>query len=124
MPSEYRHVRKSSHGVRPEVYVVKEKLSAVYHSSSSQVQGAIVTVANGLFGQKECGAWKTYDEGESIDINTLPCPKAVRQTESYMEAMALGMIVNEVMSEDNETVVVYSNDGSALSGLGFLAGRL
>ena len=118
LPREYRHIRKSVHGVRPEVYVVMEKLSAVYHMSSSQVQGAIVTVANDLFGRKECGAWKTYDEGEGIDINTLPCPKAVRQTESYMEAMALGMIVNEIMSEDNETVVVYSNDGSALSGLG------
>ena len=32
--------------------------------------------------------------------------------------MALGMIVNEIMSEGNEIVVVYSNDALALSGLG------
>ena len=53
-----------------------------------------------------------------IDNNTLPFPSTARKIERYMEAMALARIVDDIMQEDSETCVVYSNDGSAQSGLG------
>ena len=40
--------------------------------SQSQIQGAIVTVANELFGRKEYGEWKAYCSTEPQDNNTLP----------------------------------------------------
>ena len=35
-----------------------------------------------------------------------------------MKAMALAKICEDVMSDDSDTVIVYSNDGSAVSGVG------
>ena len=37
-----------------------------------------------------------------------------RRTEMYIEAMALSMIVEEMMNEGTETTVVWANDGSAI----------
>ena len=121
LPYKYRHVRSSVKCVKDEIYIVYEKLAAVYHMSHRQIQGAITTVANELFGRKKFGEWKMFSEQSDasiIDNNTLPFPSNARRTEKYMEAMALAMIVNDIMQEDSESCVVYSNDGSAQSGLG------
>ena len=49
------------------------------------------------------------------DNNELPCMRNTRRTERYMEAMALNFIVEEIMEEESESCVVYSNDGSSQS---------
>ena len=80
--------------------------------SEDQVEGAIVATSNMLFGRK----WKVHSENDyGTDNLTLPSFRNARRTERYMEAMALNSIVNDVMKEDSETCVVYSNDGSAQS---------
>ena len=48
--------------------------------------------------------------------NTLPAHSNIRRVEVQVEAMALHMIVEEIMTE--EACVVYSNDDSAQSGMG------
>ena len=50
--------------------------------------------------------------------NTLPAPTNINRTEHYIEAMTLAGIVEEVMKNDPDTVVTYSNDGPSLSGTG------
>ena len=83
--------------------------------SENQTQGAICAVANILFGRKDFGEWKQYDKGRTTNCNTLPAPSNTKRTETYVEALILAGIANEIMSPDSETVVTYSNDGSAQS---------
>ena len=52
MPHKFRHIRQGPRSVKPEINKVANILSATYHMSQSQVQGAIVTVANEQFGRK------------------------------------------------------------------------
>ena len=66
--------------------------------SQNQIEGSIITIANELFGRKEFGEWKLYDRLTTSDNNTLPSLSNIR-TESYMEAMALNFIVQEIMND-------------------------
>ena len=76
-------------------------------------------MANELFGRKEYGEWKAYCSTEPQDNNTLPSFNNVRRAEHYFEAMALNMVVKEIMEDGmNDATVVYSNDGSSQSGVG------
>ena len=62
--------------------------------SQEQVEGAIVAVANMLFGRK----WKVYSKNTyGTDNNTLPSMSNTRRTERYMDAMALYYIVEEFL---------------------------
>ena len=87
--------------------------------SHRQIKDAITTVANELFGRKQFGEWKMFGEKVNTltDNNTLPAASNLRRTEKYMKAMAL-RIVDDIMEEGAGTSVVYSNDGSVLSGVG------
>ena len=101
--------RKESTGqrsVRPEIYYVASILASKYHMSKDQVIGAIITVANELFGRKKYGEWKPYCRENPTDKKTLPAMSNTRRTEMYVEAMALSMIVEEMMNEGTETTVV------------------
>ena len=86
--------------------------------SEAQTQGSICPVANNLFG---CN-WKVPSEEKwtpskaPTDPNTLLDKSNSRRTQAYVEALMLSAITNEIM--DSETVVTYSNDGSAQSGVG------
>ena len=66
--------------------------------SRNQIEGSIITIANGLFGRKDFGEWKIYDKHTTLDNNTLPSMTNITQTESYMEAMVLNFIVQEIMN--------------------------
>ena len=114
MDEEYRYVRYGERSVRPEIYEVMHKLSSKYHMSKSQVEGAILEVANTLFGRK----WKAYQTKGDVDAMTLPSMKNALHTESNFEALALCAIVEEIMKEDSTATIVYANDGSSLSGTG------
>ena len=100
--------------VRPELYSVMHKLSSKYHMSKSQIEGSIIAIANILFWRE----WRPYAPREEHDLNTLPSMKNLVHTEPYFKAMALSLIVEEMMSEDTITSIAYSNDGSSMSGLG------
>ena len=85
--------------------------------SEAQAQVTICTVANNLF---DCN-WKVPSEEKwtpskaPTDPNTLPDKSNSRRTEAYVEALVLSAITNEIMDSESETVVTYSNDGSAQS---------
>ena len=117
LPYRYRHIRHGIRGVRPEIYTTITKLQSKYHMSKCQAEGAIITVANELFGRKEFGEWMIYSPDAESTNNTLPAMSNTRRTEPYMEAMTLSLIVEEIMSGD-DVCVVYSNDSSAQSGVG------
>ena len=117
LPIKYRHVREGLCSVRAEVYNVIHVLQSKYHLSHRQAEGAIITVANKLFGCEHFGEWKTYTPKGISDNNTLPAPSNTRRTETYMEDMALNCIVEEIMN-GADNCVVYSNDGPSQSGVG------
>ena len=75
-------------------------------------QEAITEVANYLFDQKEHGKWKPYKSGQPYDSNTFPSPSYTNKTEPYNEVMILSNIVEEIMNDDSQSVVTYSNDAS------------
>ena len=81
--------------------------------SQVQAEGAIVEVGNFLFGRN----WKLYDKGLLSNCNTLPAGSNMRKVEPYIEPMVLSSIVEEIMTGEKITVT-YSNDGSAMSGVG------
>ena len=87
--------------------------------SERLAQGAIVAIANILFGRKDLGEWKLYEKNKVADVNTLPAPSNINRTEQYAEAMVFAGIATEIMSPDSEdTVFTYSNDGSSKSRVG------
>ena len=110
MPMRYRHIRAGERRVKPEYYLLMHVLKSKYHMSENMAQGAIIEVANYLFGRKEHGEWKPYKPGEVSDCNTLPSPSNTNRTEPYIEAMILSHIVEEIMCSDSNSVVTYSND--------------
>lgn len=117
LPHRYRHVRSGLCSVRSEIYEVIKILQSKYHLSHYQAEGAIIVVANNLFGREKYGPWKHHQPKAVSDSNTLPARSNTRRVESYMEAMALHSIAEEVMNEE-DTCVVWSNDGSSQSGVG------
>ena len=83
--------------------------------SDHQSDGAIIGVANHLFGRTNYGEWKKHMTNSETTKNTLPAHSNRRRVEVQVEAMALHMIVKQLIT--GETCVVYSNDGSAQSGV-------
>ena len=55
LPYQYRHIRSGPRSVKPEVYIAKSILQSEYHMSDHQSDGAILVVANHLFGRKNFG---------------------------------------------------------------------
>ena len=94
MPARYRHIRSGPRTVRPEVYATISEMQAECHLSHSQSEKVIIKVANKLFNRN----WKLYNRDTPCDIDTLPATSNVRRVEPYIEAMALSLIVEEMMS--------------------------
>jgi len=84
--------------------------------SIAQVEDSIITIANDLFGRK----WSTYSKDKTPDPDTLPNMSNYTHTEPCFEAMTLNAIVEEMMTENSETLITYSFDGSAMSGWGHM----
>ena len=82
--------------------------------SQNQAKGAIVATANDLFGRE----WKVFENNKPVDKNTLPASSNVKRIEPYVEAIS--SITEQVLCS-NDSTIVYSNDGSALSGVGNFA---
>ena len=90
-----------------------QKLTSKLHTSQTQAEGAIVETANNPFG----GQWKAFENNNPVDKNTLPASSNVKRIEPYVEAMVLSSITKQIMCSSDSTIV-YSNDGSALNGVG------
>ena len=85
-------------------------LKSELHMSEAQAQGAIIGVANILVWEKGLR--------QVCDYNTLPAATNTNRTEPYIEAKIISGIVNEIMEEDADVTVTYSNDGSAMNRVG------
>ena len=81
MPFCFHHIRSGLRSVRSEYYKLTHKLKSELHLSEAQAQGAIISVANILFGRQEFGEWKIYEKGKEVDYNTLPASKNMNRTE-------------------------------------------
>jgi hypothetical protein len=103
MPRDYKHIRNGLRSVRPDIYGVLSKLQSELHMSHRQAEGAIITVGNELFGRK----WKVHSPDVPTDCDTLPAMSNIRRTEPYMEAMALSIIVEEIMRSDGKMNYIY-----------------
>ena len=115
LPYIYRHIRSGARSVRPEFYILIHKLKAQLHISEKQAEGAVVEVANTLFGRK----WKLYEQNQVTDNNILPAPSNINRTELSAEAMVLPSVMDDMVSPDSEdTVMTYANDGSSKSKVG------
>ena len=87
--------------------------------SQYQTEGAIVTLANDLFGRAEYGPWKVFNKDIPQDRNTLPASSNFSQhVEPYVEAMVLSSLTEQIIFSTNATIV-YANDSSAMSGVGY-----
>ena len=83
--------------------------------SERQAESAVMIVGNKLFNRK----WKLHTENvESLDLDTFPHQKNIRQVGKVIEAMTLAKIVKEVMGSNDKTVVTYNDDGSKKQGTG------
>ena len=83
--------------------------------SERQAEGTVMIVKNKLFDQ----TWKLHTENEeSLDLNTLPHQKNIRQVGNTNDAMMLAKIVKEILGSNDKTVVTYNNDGSKKQGTG------
>lgn len=72
--------------------------------------------------QDVCPKRRAHDEPEiNVDLDTLPEPKSVRDTDKSMEVMVLDEIVQDIMNSDEQVVVTYSDDGSKKQGAGSLS---
>ena len=84
--------------------------------SDHQSDGAIIVVANHLFGRKKYGKLKKYIANSETTKNALSAHSNRRRVEVLVETMALHMVVEELMR--GEACVIYSNDGPAQRGMG------
>lgn len=111
MPLKYRHIRHGMRSVRPEIYEAAHTLNSKYHMSRHQIEGAFVEIGK-VFGRE----WKAFTSN-GVDNDTLPAMTNLVRTRSYVEAMALNNIVEEMMSSDSSSIT-YANDGSSMSKVG------
>ena len=117
LPKKFRHIRSGLRSVKPEYYKLIEKFISVYHMSYNQAEAAVRETANHLFGREEFGKWKSFDPDQPVDSNTLPQRRNSRENSKLFEAMALNLLVEDVMNS-TKTCVVYSHDGSGMNGVG------
>ena len=109
MPERYCHIRTRQRKVHEEMYTVMHLLSSKYRMSKQQIEKSIITVANMLFDRE----WKLYKTKGNTDLNTLPSMKNLINTELLFEAMALNAIVEEMMDENIQASIPFSNDRSS-----------
>ena len=62
---------------------------------------------------------EVYKPNEPYDINTLPASSNTNRLDPYLKAMVLCSITEQMMISNNSTIV-YSNDGSGMSGVGVM----
>lgn len=87
--------------------------------SYEQAEATVTETANCVLGKKEFGEWKSYDPNVLSDNDTLPECKNMHKNSIIFEAMALNFLVEDVMrGNKTKASVVYSLDGSAMSGIG------
>ena len=113
MPEQFCHIRTSIKRVKPEFYSAFDKLissnqlkesdSFCYHNSYQRI-----------FGRQ----WKHHDEdSNSIDVDTTPSNKSIRETGRVIATYTMKCIVDEIIASD-DTVITYHDGGSKKNGVG------
>ena len=98
LPENYCHIRDSERKVKDCLYVT---ISSIVGKglSVSEATNAIVEVGNGMFGRK----WKLHSESsETIDKDTMPEKKNIREKLNLIEAETLSFIVDAVRAGAEE----------------------
>ena len=63
--------------------------------------------------------WKRFDDDdETIDLDTVPDKRHIREVGKAREALALSCLVEKMMTSDEKTTIVYHDDGSKKQGAG------
>lgn len=115
LPDGYRHVRHSIRKVRPEYYTALDRCISELHMSKEQAVGSTIIIAKELFNLK----WKRFDDDDStIDLDTVPDKKSIRETGKAREALALSKLVEKIMASDEKSTITYHDDGSKKQGAG------
>ena len=119
LPYHYRHTRAGERSIKDDIWKLYVHLGTKFHMTGIQIQGSVAATMNTLAGRTKYGKWKMHTDDDVIDNNTLPAWSNTQRIEKYTEAMALSLIVDEMMNSDGSgNCIVYSNDGSAQSGVG------
>ena len=114
LPTHWNHLRPSPHKVRPEYYRVVDKLIAKWHCSVDQAVAAVVEVGRGLFGLP----WKFHDEGQVIDLDTVPHRQSQLLASKAIEAHTLSKIAQKIVESPSNATVTLHDDGSRAQGCG------
>ena len=99
-------------------YTTVDDLMSVNHMSFEQAISVVVTVGRRMFGL----AWKWFEEGEEITVDTVPDKRMNRKMGKALEAFTLSEILN-MMMEEEKTTVTYHDDGSRTKGTGGYSGQ-
>ena len=82
--------------------------------SKNQAIGLSIIIAKELFNLR----WKKFDEGSTIDLDTVPEKRMITEVGRAREALALNSLVELIMESDEKTTIVYHDDGSKKQGAG------
>ena len=82
--------------------------------SKNQAIGLSIIIAKELFNLR-C---KKFDEGSTIDLDTVPEKRMITEVGRAREALALNSLVELMMESDEKTTIVYHDDGSKKQGAG------
>ena len=82
--------------------------------SKHQAVGSTIIISEELYNV----IWKWFEEGETIDLDTAPNKKTIREGGKAREASALKSLVELMMESEERTTIVYHDDGSKKQGVG------
>ena len=94
LPTECYHLRNSERDVRDELYKTVANLVGV-SLSVGEASKSVVLVGNGMFNV----GWKEHDEGETIDIDTMPHHRNIFDKLKLIKAQSLSLIVDEMVAQ-------------------------
>ena len=97
VPEEFCRIQQSIKRVKPEFCTTVDKLISTNHCSKHQAVSAVITVANEMFSKQ----WKHHNrDSTSIDGDTAPSSKNIRETEQAIKTYTLKCTVDEIMPSD------------------------
>ena len=115
IPEQFRHIRNSIKGVKPEYYAAIVELKTKYHCSDAQAVAGVVLTGQKLFQLP----WKFFSTDKSvIDLDTVPSTANNQREARVRELFVLAEIAEKVMSSDDTSTIAYHDDGSRKQGTG------
>ena len=117
LPTECYHLRNSERDVRDELYKTVANLVGV-GLSVGEASKSVVLVGNGMFNV----GWKEHDEGETIDIDTMPHHRNIFDKLKLIEAQSLSLIVDEMVAQsESGRMITHAIDSTTKKRVGTFA---